>query len=353
MKLLFKHYSVLFCILTANIIMPMGTASRAIALVGSSIGSAYSMVKEGYTRMINKKNRDYLLSFPDDTDSTVQTFIREQLRIKGYQCADTIAIKTIVKDGTIAAALDNCLVLSKTYETDLKRIIESTTTNDYDTYTLQNFMVTLDHEMFHIQDEHEKKSIRMKFAIPAITELVGIPLLYMLLKNSRNSIFYSALGAACASKYYINRHLQNVYTQSQERQADRWAIQHCNNSEELDAFYHHHHKSIIRQGILGLCLQEVNNKTTSLAFAMLIKLFRNEDLYFNAQRFDTDEEYAVSCIEKIKAFYKKLKQQPYQWPLRLLQYSIDPEHPFVLDDKAVIQKRMHELQQSQLLHENQ
>jgi len=39
-----------------------------------------------------------------------------------------------------------------------------------------------------------------------------------------------------------------------------------------------------------------------------------------------------------------MKQQPGQWPLRLLHYTFDPEHPFGLDDIKLIKARLKELE---------
>ncbi len=85
----------------------------------------------------------------------------------------------------------------------------------------------------------------------------------------------------------------------------------------------------------------------SMLFNVFMRLFAQSTDDFDTQRYYSDKTYAHPWNQKMDIFYEKLHKQPWQWPLRLLQYTIDPCHPFVGDSCKQAQDRMQELAASE------
>ena len=196
--------------------------------------------------------------------------------------------------------------------------------------------------MFHLQDEHTKQSIKMKLAIPFLTEIIMLPIIALLLQKSTPWCTVGLI-ASIPCKRFINTQVEHVHRRSQEQKADAWAVQKNNDKDTLNAFMQYR-ESVVKNGCEGLFIEyAASGQSRSKVFDTIAKLFADSDSNVDTQRFDTDEKYADQCWQKANEFYNKLKQQPRQWPLRLLAYVFDPDHPFPLDTVAIVQDKIKEL----------
>lgn len=319
---------------------------RRAACAITSIVSAYPMLKKAAMWSYFQRNRDALISTLNDVDPQVSDFVRKRLADQEYYIAEQLPIKVRDDFFSMETKLDNCLCFSKAYEAQIKDILEKekeSSLDEIDEIYLRDCIVNLDHEMFHIQDQHRKKLTRMQVVIPVTTELHTLLLIGRLAKKG-NVTFAVGLLASILLKRKVNEGLEIIYSRWQEKKADEWALLRNYDVNNLNAVIEIR-KNIPKWAVLGLILEHIElGRSRSIIFDVLIKLFDSSDISIDLQRFSTDSEYAEISKQKINNFYKKLKSQPFQWPLRLLSYEFDLNHPFVLDSVAMIKARIKEIE---------
>lgn len=319
---------------------------RNLLAIGASTVAAFPKLYGSYQWAQNVRNREVLIPTLTDSDPEVQTVIRDHLKRHGYDNAETLAIKTcesVAGDRFhMQSVLDTCLVISADYEAEIKDALASSSDEDRQRL-LGNFRAILDHEMFHMQDQHAKRSIAMQRYIPMLTETAFLPLTWKLLKTKNIFIFLAGLATSIPLKRLIYEHVLNAHSRYQEHKADTWMIRK-NDIDDLDSVMRYR-TYVIRSAFTTFYMNYIEDGySPSTIFNIIMKLFapfKKDD--FNVQRYDTDQVYAQQINEKMIKFYEKLERQPFMWPLRLLQYPFDPKHPFVLDSVQQISNHIEEL----------
>ncbi|MFI5333531.1 MAG: M48 family metalloprotease, partial [Candidatus Babeliales bacterium] len=319
-----KKIYILLC-LSFNTFYAETSSSIDVALLSAaaSIAGASPLLWRSFSRcVVQRYYLDDLLAITEDADQLLCSYIRKRLTDQGYPLAEKLPIKRDDGHFSMETRLDACLCISKEYEEKIKTILlkDESFRDATDAMILGDFIITLDHEMLHIQNSHAYHLRTMQLVIPCVTELLTLPLLYKL-SETRLSIFIMGLLASIPLKWFINEELENSYRRYQEQAADEWAISKNSNIDHLNALINFRNY-IVYDGCQKLYLEHKEHGSSgSMVFDMLIKLFNHTDL-------DSD------------AFYEKLNMQPAQWPLRLLSYVFHPEHPFVFDGVQMAQKRI-------------
>lgn len=306
---------------------------KKAAIVLATLASVYPLFKRAYTWNNNRLNRAQLISTLDDVDPAIKQVVDQRLKDQKYNSTGTIAIKAHESDDemlTVHALLDSCIAFSKHYENRIKTLLQKPSLDTEEQMALESLMFSLDHEMFHIQDQHAKKSIYMNVFIPLATEILTLPILAKL-STKKTALFVTALLASIFAKRIINKNLDTLYTRYQEHCAETWAINKNNKSDSLQKYIIRKEFSMLNCLLQLAIEQSQHGKTRSKVFQILTKLFNKAPFGFDVQRFDTDDDYYKQCCQRIYDFQKKLASQRYQWPLVLLFYELDPDHTYCSD----------------------
>lgn len=318
---------------------------KNVALILASAATAYPMLRDNFIRLKQRQHRDKIISAAKDIDSEIEQLVRQRLQQQGYDCAQTIPLKVFESEDntlTLCNTLDCCIGFAEQYEKKLKKMLDkkkNASLSHNKKLALEDFIFSLDHEMFHIQNHHDQQATFIRILIPMITELVAWPMLIQLATAS-NPLFMLGLIVSIFCKRIINKCLEILHARSLEKKAEKWAIDKNNNRESLKN-YSEWQRCLVDNTIVDLVSEQIEcGKSSSIIFPLLVKLFNSSPFDFDVQRYDTDDEYAKQCNEKIDIFLKKLYQQPYQWPLRLLRFEYDPRHPDPLDMIQIAQDRV-------------
>lgn len=326
------------------------TPIKKLAFIAASGLAAYPMLSNAFLSAQNYLERDKLVGRLEDVDSKIDKFVRKRLTAQGYKTAKNLPIKAY-ENGffRMETQLDLSLGFSKDYEARIKDLLEkqeNSCLDDSEEIELRNFVTDLDHEMFHIQDQHANKSIAMEVAIPVATEILTLPLIKKLYKSKSTAGLATGLLASVALKLIINKNLEIIHRKYQEQSADNWALNKNGDFDSLNAF-NKFRRAIPKNGCDGLAMEYIEfGKSGSTIFNMLIKLFDNSLNNIDPERCFGDSEYTEQSWQEIDNFYKKLKRQPLQWPLRALSYTFDPYHPFALDSAKMAKNKIKELKEA-------
>jgi hypothetical protein len=107
--------------------------------------------------------------------------------------------------------------------------------NEEDEIKLGSFISNLDHEMYHILNQHAKQSITMEFIIPLMTEILTLPLITKL-SNKEKIFFLVGILGSIFVKRAINKHLEILHRKYQETNAEKWAIKKNDDIDSLNTF---------------------------------------------------------------------------------------------------------------------
>jgi len=317
-----------------------------VAAITSGCAAVYPQLKETCLCWKLFENREAIIAVMDDVDPVVEDYTRSQLSQKMYDSANILPIKMCDDAFTLETQLGKSLVFSKQYQAEIKEKLFQDNTEEKKHF-FGNLHVELDHEMFHLHDQHALQSLRAKCCIPLLVELVLLPLTFKL--ATADSFKASAmLVGMIPLKRWACRHIEYAHKRHQEQRADTWAFNNTTNIDELTACINYRTR-VVRQGFAELFIEYASSgASSSWTFNMLMKLFNGSSLpTLDGQRLDTDPDYAAIYVQKMKELYEKYEQQPLSWPLRLLQYEFDPEHPFFLDSVAQIKARIESIRRSQ------
>ena len=326
---------------------------KKMGCIAASAVAMYPMLKAAYNWHQNINKREMLIDSLDNIEPQVESFVRRRLELQGYDFADILPIKSYEDFFGMETKLDHALVFSKVYEERIKSILEKIRDDSIDSLDenekteFGNFIITLDHEMFHIQQQHARQSMTAQAVVPFIVELLVLPLTLKIYQKN-TIIFAFAMIASIPLKWLVYKALLIKHRRSQEWDADEWALNKNSNIDDLEAFVNFR-QNIPRRAYETLLVEHAETgKSRSVIFNLLMLYFKNPLLSMDRERGKVDTEYVQKSMQEIDTFYNKLINRPYSWPIRLLSYEFDADHPFVLDAVEIAEQRIQELQKSDI-----
>ena len=294
---------------------------KKLVLASASTATAYPFLHAAYDWHNRKQYLNKWLHELEDIDSTLAQATRNQLHQKNYPNANIIPIKVYEGSHAMEAVCDGMIGFSYQHAEHIKKALADPSKTE-SLSTLSVFKHDLDHEMFHIEDQHAKKSTAAYVWTPGLVEVAALPVTRKLLQIKSSKLFTLGALASIPIKFGTIWLLNRIHRRNQEYRAEVAAIQKNHNINDLrnvEAF----RKEILEKGMtMRLAELFAGDTSNSIVLPILMKTF-NQKIDFDLDRANSDDEYREEQLSKITKIYNKFHDQPYHWPLRVMSLEQD------------------------------